>query len=103
MDGTGILTSFPSATPFGLTLGPGLPWVDEPSPGTLGLTAREILTPFIATHADILTSQQFIPPFGRTSTRWERSPTNPRFMRGFRSFGTELEPRFIFGADPLDQ
>jgi hypothetical protein len=77
LGGTGILTRFPSATPLGLTLGPDLPWADEPSPGTLGLTARWILTTFIATHAGILTSQKSRPSFDNPSTLWERSPTNP--------------------------
>ena len=35
--GTGFFTRFPSATPFGFTLGPDLPWADDPSPGTLRL------------------------------------------------------------------
>ena len=42
--GTGISTCFPSTTPFGLALGPDLPWVDEPSPGILRLPAGRILT-----------------------------------------------------------
>ena len=37
-------TCYPSATPFGLTLGPDLPWVDEPSPGNLRLSTAKILT-----------------------------------------------------------
>ena len=40
----GILTCYPSATPFGLTLGPDLPWADEPSPGNLRLSTARILT-----------------------------------------------------------
>ena len=40
----GILTCYPSATPFGLTLGPDLPWADEPSPGNLRLSMAWILT-----------------------------------------------------------
>ena len=32
---TGISTCCPSTTPFGLALGPDLPWADEPSPGNL--------------------------------------------------------------------
>ncbi len=31
----------------------------------------------------------------------ERSPTNAQ--SAFRGFGSMLEPRYIFGADPLDQ
>ena len=42
--GTGISTCCPSATPLGLTLGPDLPWADEPSPGNLRLSMAWILT-----------------------------------------------------------
>ena len=42
--GTGISTCCPSTTPFGLALGPDLPWADEPSPGNLSLSVDEILT-----------------------------------------------------------
>ena len=37
-------TCCPSATPFGLTLGPDLPWADEPSPRNLRLSTAKILT-----------------------------------------------------------
>ena len=37
-------TCYPSATPCGLTLGPDLPWADEPSPGNLRLSTAKILT-----------------------------------------------------------
>jgi hypothetical protein len=46
--GTGLSTSYPSPTPFGLGLGPGLPWADEPSPGILRLPAGRILTCLLA-------------------------------------------------------
>ena len=42
--GIGISTDFPSTTPFGLALGPDLPWADEPSPGNLRFSAGRILT-----------------------------------------------------------
>ena len=42
--GAGISTCYPSATTFGLTLGPDLPWADEPSPGNLRLSMAWILT-----------------------------------------------------------
>ena len=42
--GAGISTCCPSATLFGLTLGPDLPWADEPSPGNLRLSMAWILT-----------------------------------------------------------
>ena len=41
---TGISTCCPSYTPFGLYLGPDLPWADEPAPGNLSLSADRILT-----------------------------------------------------------
>ena len=37
-------TCYPSATRFRLTLGPDLPWADEPSPGNLRLSTAKILT-----------------------------------------------------------
>ena len=40
----GISTCYPSNTPFGLSLGPDLPWADEPSPGNLRLSTARILT-----------------------------------------------------------
>ena len=40
----GIFTCCPSTTPFGLALGPDLPWADEPSPGNLRLSTARILT-----------------------------------------------------------
>ncbi len=43
-DGHGISTDCPSPTPFGLGLGPGLPWADEPSPGNLRLSTEKFLT-----------------------------------------------------------
>ena len=44
--GAGMSTCCPSATPFGLALGPDLPWADEPSPGILGLPVSMFLTCF---------------------------------------------------------
>ena len=43
-DGYGISTVCASATPFGLTLAPGLPGADEPSSRNLRLSAIMILT-----------------------------------------------------------
>ena len=40
----GISTDCPSPTPLGLSLGPDLPWADEPSPGNLRLSTVKILT-----------------------------------------------------------
>ena len=44
MAGAGISTCCPSPTPFGLGLGPDLPWVDEPSPGNLRHTTVRFRT-----------------------------------------------------------
>ena len=41
--GAGISTCCPSDTPFGLSLGPDLPWADEPSPGILRLSMAWIM------------------------------------------------------------
>ena len=41
--GAGISTCSPSATTSVLTLGPDLPWADEPSPGNLGLSTCKFL------------------------------------------------------------
>ena len=53
---TGILTRFPSATHLCLTLGADSPCADERCAGNLGFSARELFTPFIATHVSIRTS-----------------------------------------------
>ncbi len=63
LSGTGILTCFPSTTPFGLALGADSPCADERCAGTLGLSARRIFTSFIVTHVSIRTSDtSSIPP-----------------------------------------
>jgi hypothetical protein len=55
-----------------------------------------------ATHAGILTSARSTSPHDLASLLTERSPTVSRY-RETRSFGVRLEPRYIFGAGPLDQ
>ena len=42
--GIGIFTDCPSPTAFALSLGPDLPWVDDPSPGNLGHSTAQFLT-----------------------------------------------------------
>jgi hypothetical protein len=42
--GTGISTCCPSPTLFSLSLGPDLPWEDDPSPGNLRFSTVKILT-----------------------------------------------------------
>jgi hypothetical protein len=103
--GTGILTSFPSTTRFRLVLGADSPCADERCAGNLGLTARELFTPFIATHVSIRTSD--------TSSNAYASPSQAYGTLSYqdidpktyipRSFGVQFEPRYIFRAGRLDQ
>ncbi len=65
--GTGISTGCPSPTPLGLGLGPDLPWVDDPCPGNLWLSAAWIPTMLLATHAGIRTSAPSTAPYGTAS------------------------------------
>ena len=73
--GFGILTEFPSSTPFGLDLGSDSPRADEPPPGNLGLTASRFLTCFVATHIGISSRRNSTGPFGPASPSLQRSPT----------------------------
>src|ERR1700734_2495851 len=99
--GTGISTRCPSTTPVGLALGPDSPWADWPGPGTLGLSAGKVLTCLIATHACILppTPSTTRSLCGFTGCRTLPYPTITRC----RGFGGVLEPRYIIGAQSLDQ
>ena len=85
--GTGILTSFPSTTLFSLALGADSPCADERCAGNLGLTARVLFTPFIATHVSIRTSDTSSIPYETPSQAYGTLPyhvskTHPqlRFM-----------------------
>ena len=100
--GTGISTRCPSTTPVGLALGPDSPWADWPGPGTLGLPAGKVLTCLIATHACILTPTPSTTGSLRcfTGCRTLPYPINKVDCRGF---GGVLEPRYIIGAQSLDQ
>ena len=64
----------------------------------------EILTLFFATYAGIRTSVRSTTPYGIASTLDGTLPYHDRLLRAtVRSFGIRLEPRYIFGATPLDQ
>ena len=88
--GAGILTSFPSAMAFALTLGADSPYADERCVGNLGLTARGPFTPFIATHVSIRTSD--------TSSILYKTPSQAyrtlsyHALTCIRSFGILLSP-----------
>ena len=66
-EGIGLLTDFPSATRFRLTLGADSPCADERCAGNLGLSASGPFTRFIATHVSIRTSD--------TSSKGSPSPS----------------------------
>ena len=101
LTGTGISTRCPSTTPVGLALGPDSPWADWPAPGTLGLSAGKVLTCLIATHACILTPT---PSTTRSLGGFTGCRTLPYpALTGCRGFGGVLEPRYIIGAQSLDQ
>ena len=61
--GIGILTDFPSTTPFGLALGADSPCTAERGAGNLGLSASGPFTRFIATHVSIRTSDTSSNPY----------------------------------------
>ena len=75
--GAGILTRFPSTTPFGFALGADLPCPDCPWTGNLGLPATRVFTLFIATHVSIRTSYRSTANRQAASPLQERSPTTP--------------------------
>ena len=91
-----------STTPVGLALGPDSPGDDERGPGTLGHPADGILT-----RLSLLMSAFSLPHGPRpghpaASPHAGRSPTQqPKDC--CRVFGGVLEPRYIVGAEPLDQ
>ena len=74
--GAGILTGYPSATPFGLTLGPAFPYVDWPSVGSLGLPGGRVLTYLSLLMPGFSLPCSPSPLTSVTSPRRERSPTN---------------------------
>ena len=99
--GTGISTRCPSTTPVGLALGPDSPWAEKPAPGTLGHPADGILT----RHSLLMPAFSLVkrPRLGHpaASLATRRSPTHTHCV--CRSFGGALEPRYIVGAESLDQ
>ena len=90
LTGTGILTCFPSTTRFRLVLGADLPCADWPCAGNLGLSAREVLTPFIATHVSILASDTSNMPHSTSSAAYGTLRYHFRQMPEIRSFGVWL-------------
>ena len=77
-------TCCPSDTPFGLSLGPDLPWADEPSPGNLRLSTARILTSlsllipaFSLLLRPVMLSLYLLPTTECSSTTYYLSITNP--------------------------
>ena len=99
--GTGILTRFPSTTPFGLALGADSPCADERCAGNLGLSASVLFTRFIATHVSIRTSDISSMVYTTPSQTYRTLPYH--ILTDIRSFGAWFEPRYIFRAGRLDQ
>ena len=92
IDGTRILTRYPSTTLFSLALGPDLPSADEPSGGNLGFSGYRILTYIFVTQADILTSASSISAYANTSTYNRTLPYRYILIYISHSFGRLLSP-----------
>src|SRR5690606_395434 len=93
-DGAGILTSFPSATHLCLALGADSPCADERCAGNLGLTARGLFTPFIATHVSIRTSD--------TSSILYTTPSQAYRTLSYRVYQSRYTPAAsVYGLAPL--
>src|SRR5438094_3798468 len=86
-----------------LGLGPDSPWGDWRCPGTLRLAVWMVLTSMtLLIPAFALVCAPPVLAIGlRRGT--QRSPTKPLGTRGFHSFGSMLEPRYVVGARTLDQ
>ena len=89
---TGILTCFPSTTPFGLALGVDLPCPDERWTGTLGLPASGLFTRFIVTYVSIRTSDTSSIPHSTPSQAYRTLPYPTTHKRRCRSFGAWFSP-----------
>ena len=103
--GIGILTDFPSATHFCLTLGADSPCADERCAGNLGLSASRPFTCFIATHVSIRTSDASSMGYPTPSQAYGTLSYHVCIANNahIHSFGAWFEPRYIFRAGRLDQ
>ena len=98
----GISTCYPSATLFSLTLGPDLPWADEPSPGNLRLSTAKILTllSLLIPAFSLLSRPAVLSVYLRPTI--ECSSTTYVFLHKFAISVNSLAP-VIFRATSLDQ
>ena len=91
--GWGILTPFPSATPFSLALGTGSPCADYLYAGTLGFSATGFLTLFIVTHVSIRTSDTSRQPHGYPLQAYRTLRYHSHIAMQVRNFGVWFKPR----------
>ena len=93
--GIGILTDFPSATRFRLTLGADSPCADERCAGNLGLSATRPFTLFIATHVSIRTSDASSSPLEPPSQAYGTLSYRIRNQSsGIRQQGSEVRDQY---------
>ena len=103
--GPGISTGYPSPTTFVLGLGPTNPERTSLPQETLGLR-RVGFSPTLRYSCRHSHFRSLQPSSRSTFTAEQNAPLPPydrRTGRLTRSFGTKLEPRWIFGAESLDQ
>ena len=101
VSGAGISASSPSATPFGLALGPDLPRADQLYPGNLGYSAGRIPT-FLSLLIPAFSLHVPPPPLaGAASPKRQCSPTNQLSLIPW--LRCQVLAPDIFGAGPLDQ
>ena len=93
--GTGISTCCPSATPFGLALGPDLPRADQLYPGTLRYSATRIPTSFslLIPAFSLLKNPRLLP----VPLRLFKNAPLPTSR--FLSFGVVFQPRTFSAQD----
>jgi hypothetical protein len=91
-----------SNTPFGFSLGPDLPWEDDPSPGTLRFSADKILTCLFVTHTGIRTSHTSSCSYRSTFSGLGNAPLPDTPSCESAASVNSLAP-IIYGATPLDQ
>ena len=95
---TGISTCCPSATPFGLALGPDLPRADQLYPGNLGYSAGRIPT-FLSLLIPAF-SLRYSPLPLTVQLRPVPNAPLPMHKRAFPGFGGVFQPR-TFSAQGL--
>ena len=102
ISGAGISTCYPSDTPFGLSLGPDLPWADEPSPGNLRLSMAWILTmlSLLIPAFSLLSRPAVLSIYLRPTTECSPTAYNLRYKPAISVYS--LAP-VIFRATSLDQ